>query len=135
MKLFALFILALTLVSFSFTKTISQENSVSNHSDTCFYQLHIPADLDHPETPFYDTLFIRDTSCKIQIVRLPSQGTETEYHLTGTINGKTYSRNAHFLYGKTSNSNLMDITDLPSGTYRMQLLACGNGGGFGLTIK
>lgn len=121
--------------AFSFSKIKTKIPSPIAPSDTCFYSINVPPDIDMPSTPHFDTTIVRNNSCKVHILKLQSWGTETEYNLSGTINGKTYSRNAHFFHGPGSGSNTMDITDLPAGDYGMYLLACGNGGGFGLRIK
>lgn len=136
MKLFLfIFIPFFAVFQFPFTKTGNPIPVTASVSDTCFYSIKVPPDIDMPSTPHFDTTIVRNTHCKIHILRLQSWGTETEYKLSGTVNGKTYSRNAHFFHGPGSGPNTMDITDLPAGDYGMSLLACGNGGGFGLTIK
>jgi hypothetical protein len=98
-------------------------------NDTCFYSINVPADMDMPSTPSFDTTIVRTTNCKIHLLKLPGWGTETEYKLSGN----NIVRSTHFSTG--SGPGLIDITDLVPGTYAMSLLACGNGGAFTVRIK
>lgn len=137
MKAFLLPLLFLPVFFFSLFSLHKPQQAIAQPvaSDTCFYELRVPADLDLPSTPLFDTTIVRSSNCKIHILKLQSWGTETEYRLTGTIKGKTYQRSAHFFHGETNGKSFIDITNLPAGNYGISLLACGNGGGFGLTIR
>ncbi len=101
-------------------------------SDTCFYLLKVPANLDVPTTPHFDTTIVKISNCSIHILRLPSWGTETEYTLTVKEGEKYKSRSAQFFSG---HYGMIDITNLPAGVYGMGLSACGNGGGFTIRIE
>jgi hypothetical protein len=50
--------------------------------DTCTYVLKVPADLDIPTTPHFDTTIVRNKEYGIHILKLPSWGTETNYTFT-----------------------------------------------------
>ena len=92
--------------------------------DTCFYLLKLPADMDIPTTPHFDTTIVRSSNCSVHVLRLGSWGTFSTYQLS-SIGTKLHSVNC-----SAGEPGIMDITDLPTGTYRMYLMACGNGGGF-----
>jgi hypothetical protein len=91
--------------------------------------------MDMPSTPYFDTTIVRSRNCKVHILKLQPWGTETENQLGATIGGKSYSRKAHFFMGPGGGDRFIDITNLPAGNYSGYLLACGNGGSFGLTIR
>ena len=98
--------------------------------DTCRYLLQVPADIDHPETPHFDTTIVRSNGCITHMLHFPAQGTETEY----ALQMDSVKRDLHFTFDEVKRQWL-DITDLPAGEYQVRLLACGNGGGFTLRIK
>ncbi len=104
-----------------------QEQMIKN-SDTCFYLLTVPPDMDMPKTSPFDTTIVRSANCNTHILRLQSWGTSTRY----TLVSSAYERSSSFLSGE---EGTMDITDLPPDSYYMSLSACGNGGGFNLSIK
>lgn len=135
----SLFLLPVLLIASHFfqseTQNIEPETIKAANSDTCFYSLRLPADLDVPSTPHFDTTIVRGKDCKVHILKLQSWGTETEYRISATIGGKNYSRNAHFFHSYPPQPQWIDITDLPAGKYSGYLTACGNGGSFGLEIK
>ncbi len=96
----------------------------------CRYELHIPLDLDFPETPHFDTTIVRTTTCVKHLLRLPPQGTETRY----IFRMDTVERDLHFGFDEDS-KQWLDISLMPAGEYHVRLLACGNGGSFTLHIK
>jgi hypothetical protein len=100
-------------------------------TDTCFYAINPGADLDVPGTPSWDTTIVRAENCQIQVLKLRSWGTETTYTMAGPENKKTVTRECHCFGG----SGIIDITDIPAGTYSFGLLACGNGGSFSVKIQ
>ena len=132
-----LFLFAI-LGSFSFgspEETITSDDS-NGSSDTCFYQLLLPPDLDMPETPYFDTTIVRNPGCKVHILRLQIWGTETAYTLYTNDSVHKPLRSAHFFCSyPPKGKREIDITGLPAGKYSMSLSACGNGGSFGLAIK
>lgn len=111
--------------------------SQSNKRDTCFYEIHVPPDIDMPKTPHFDTSIVRNNQCSTQILRLQSWGTETSYSLYSskdsilTKGAKPIRSCAFGVHQKGE----MDIGDLAKGTYTMWLVACGNGGFFTVRIK
>lgn len=98
--------------------------------DTCRYQLNVPADIDVPETPAFDTTIVRTVGCMHHLLRFPSWGTGTAYKITG--NG--IEREVGFMTDEEE-KQWFDITDLPSGRFTVNLFSCGNGGSFTLSIK
>lgn len=98
--------------------------------DTCRYMLKVPADIDLPETPAFDTTFVRTETCKYHLVHFPNWGTGTTYKISG--NG--VEREVGFVTDEAE-KQWLDITDLPVGSYNVNLLACGNGGSFTITVK
>jgi hypothetical protein len=105
-------------------------SGINYKKDTCFYTLKIPADLDIPTTPPFDTIIRRSKDCSIHLLELPSWGTVTDYTLSSP-EGK--ERSVHILGGRQKGK--IDITDLPAGKYQGYLLACGNGGPFTVEIE
>ena len=98
--------------------------------DTCRYLLSVPADIDVPETPAFDTTIVRTPSCKQHLLHFPSWGTGTSYKL----NGNGVEREVGFAMDEKE-KQWLDITDFPSGSYNVHLMACGNGGFFTLNIQ
>lgn len=103
------------------------------NADTCFYTIHVPADIDFPETPHFDTTIVRSLNCNKQFLRLPSWGTQTDYTISRDDSLIKIHRST--LFSMKQGQGLIDITDLPNGTYAMYLMACGNGGGFTIYLK
>lgn len=104
-------------------------------TDTCFYLIKVPPDLDVPGTPYFDTLIVRKEQCSVHALELPSWGTETSYvffpaDTAVKISGIHLS--THFFHGQ---HGIIDITSLPAGSYSVSLMACGNGGSFSVRIK
>lgn len=128
--------LFLLLIPFacSFSKKQSNIPADISKSDTCFYTINVPPDIDMPSTPYFDTTIVRSGNCKIHILNLQAWGTETEYDLSDST-GKAIAKAHFFMSDKASGNRQIDISNLPAGKYNMYLLACGNGGGFGLRIK
>lgn len=102
-------------------------------ADTCFYTINVPADIDVPTTPHFDTTIVRAENCKTQMLKLPEWGTQTTYILTRMDSVINIQKAVSFSAGQ--HYGMIDITDLPAGTYGMGLMACGNGGGFTLHLK
>jgi hypothetical protein len=102
-------------------------------ADTCFYTVNVPPNIDYPETPHYDTTIVRAENCKTQVLKLWGWGTQTDYTLTRNDSVIKVHRSVGFF--ASQRYGLIDITDLPNGTYEMGLLACGNGGGFTVRLK
>jgi hypothetical protein len=100
-------------------------------TDTCFYNINPGADLDVPGTPSWDTTIVRAENCQIQVLKMSSWGTETKYTMAGPENKNTITRECHCFGG----SGIIDITDIPAGTYSFGLSACGNGGSFTVKIQ
>lgn len=98
--------------------------------DTCRYAIKVPPDIDFPETPSYDTTIVRTPLCKHHLLHFPSWGTGTTYK----INGNGIEREVGFMTDEEE-KQWLDITDLPVGRYNVNLLACGNGGSFTLSIR
>ena len=99
----------------------------------CLYSLKIPADLDVPTTPHFDTTIVRSKACIHHVLILPSQGTETSYTISPAESSvKLEPMIVHFFHGSKGQ---LDITNLPAGKYSVSLMACGNGGGFTLSIR
>lgn len=63
-------------------------------------------------------------------LHFPAWGTGTTY----TISGNGLEREVGFTTGEKY-KQWLDISNLPAGEYHVNLLACGNGGGFMLRIK
>jgi hypothetical protein len=99
--------------------------------DTCYYSLRVPADMDHPETPPFDTTIVRLKGCTSHWLQFPAQGTGTTYRLQRD----TLVREVGFYMHDEGGRDWLDISTLPSGMYHVTLLACGNGGGFTLNIE
>jgi len=103
--------------------------------DTCYYSILIPADLDKPKTPYFDTTIVRG-NCKAQILLWPDCGTEANYVLfqgdSLTFNNKDAASTCHVLQGQQGK---MDITGLPADNYKLWLQADCNGGVFSIKIK
>jgi hypothetical protein len=62
---------------------IFQAGSVTNfhaESKTCFYALHVPADIDQKPTQF-DTVIVRSGTCQKHVIKLESWGTGTSYQI------------------------------------------------------
>ena len=102
-------------------------------TDTCFYTIHVPADIDVPGTPHFDTTIVRAINCKKQFLKLPEWGTQTTYTLTRMDSVVHVQREISFHFSQ--HYGMIDITDLPPGAYGMGLLACGNGGGFTIYLE
>jgi hypothetical protein len=102
-------------------------------SDTCFYTINVPPDIDFPETPHFDTTIERSINCRKQVLKLSGWGTQTGYTLTR--NDSVIHVNKSVSFTAMQRYGLIDITDLPAGIYAMGLTACGNGGGFTLRLK
>lgn len=98
--------------------------------DTCRYMLRIPADLDYPETPHFDTTIVRNSTCKSHLLHFPAWGTRSDYVLSG--NGVSDSLGFFF---EEEQLQWLDVSALPAGIYRVRLLACGNGGDFTVKIQ
>ncbi len=49
------------------------------NNDTCTQELHVPVDLDRPETDHRDAWLIRSAYCGTHFVRFPSVGPTTDY--------------------------------------------------------
>lgn len=126
-------VLVLLLVAGTMAGT-RERNAHSNVSDAppekCLYLVKLPADLDLPNTPHFDTTIVRSVGCKHHVLHFPGWGTGTTYKLDG--NG--VEREVGFTNGDKK-EQWMDITDLPTGSYSVKLWACGNGGNFTLRIK
>src|SRR5262245_62118402 len=101
-----------------------------NEGDACRYFLRVPPDLDVPGTPHFDTTIVRTHACAEQYLWFPSGGTETMY----IVRMDTIKRELHFFTGETE-KQWLDVAGLPSGTYAVSMMACGNGGGFTLRLK
>ena len=101
-----------------------------NEDDACRYFLRVPPDMDLPGTRHFDTTIVRTFACKEQYLWFPSGGTETSY----VVRMDTIERKLHFFMGETE-KQWLDVADLPSGTYNVGMMACGNGGGFTLRLK
>lgn len=99
--------------------------------DTCYYSLRVPPDMDHPETPPFDTTIVRRSGCISHWLQFPAQGTSTTYRLQRD----TIVREVGFYMHDESEAEWLDISTLPPGEYHVTLLACGNGGSFALNIK
>lgn len=99
-------------------------------TDTCEYRLQVPANLDLPSSPHFDTTIVRNAGCKHHLLYLPSWGTGSTYKLKG--NG--VEREVGFIT-EQEEKQWLDITDMPVGSYHVDLLACGNGGSFTLTVR
>jgi hypothetical protein len=97
--------------------------------DACRYFLRVPADMDIPDTPPFDTTIVRTTACREQLIWFPSGGTETKY----IVRKDTIERTLHFFNGQTE-KQWLNVADLPSGTYDVSMFACGNGGSFTLRL-
>ena len=133
MKIISVLLLPV-LFAFTFSENETPVQASFASSDTCYYTINVPPDIEIPSTPHFDTTIIRSGNCKVHILKLQSWGTETEYDLSDST-GKILAK-AHFsMLDKTSGKRQIDISNLPAGKYNMYLLACGNGGGFGLRIK
>lgn len=104
--------------------------SSSADGDACRYFLRVPADLDFPDTPHFDTTIVRTTACKEQLLWFPSGGTETKY----LVRMDTIERTLHFFSGQTE-KQWLDVSSLPSGTYTVSMFACSNGGSFTLRLS
>ena len=102
-------------------------------ADTCFYIVNVPPDIDFPETPHFDTTIVRADNCKTQVLKLWGWGTQTGYTLTRNDSVIKVYKSVSFWAGQPY--GIIDITNLPSGTYGMGLMACGNGGGFTIRLK
>lgn len=102
---------------------------VQTASDTCRYELRLPANMDMGER-WADTTIVRRPECSRHLLRLQAWGTQSNYSITG--NGMEMS--VGFMFGEPD-KQWMDITGLPVGEYKGWLLACGNGGGFTLRIE
>jgi len=98
--------------------------------DTCRYVLRVPADIDFPETPAFDTTIVRNAACQHHLLHFPSWGTGTTYK----ISGSSVEREVGSTFGEQE-KQWLNITDMPAGDYHVWLLACGNGGFFTLRIK
>ena len=85
---------------------------------------------DIPDAPRFDTTIVRSAGCKHHLLHFPSWGTGTTYKL----NGHGVEREVGFMTDNEE-KQWLDITDLPVGSYNVNLLACGNGGSFTLTVK
>lgn len=135
MKLPNLLFLSFTTICFSCAGTALAQHKPANN-DTCFYSIHIPADMDKPGTPHYDTTIVRKKGCKENAIRFDGWGFETNYVLspanTSSIKGFK-ERSAHFFMPQQNGA--IDITDLAEGIYSIHLMACGNGGFFTVRIK
>lgn len=135
MKLSDLLFLSVTAIGFVFSGTALAQNKSANN-DTCFYSIHIPADMDKPGKPHYDTTIVRKKDCKENTIRFDGWGFETNYVLspadTSSLKGFK-ERSAHFFMPQQNGA--IDITDLPEGIYSIHLMACGNGGFFTVRIK
>lgn len=114
------------------TSVIKSSESLRNVEDTCHYFLKLPADLDVPTTPPFDTTFYRKKECKTHILNLESWGTESSYSITSEDSSMKIEKNADFITGERG---VINITDLPAGKYIGRLMACGNGGSFRITLK
>ena len=98
--------------------------------DMCEYRLKVPPDLDISGAPRFDTTIVRSAGCKHHLLHFPSWGTGTTYKL----NGHGIEREVGFMTDNEE-KQWLDITDLPVGSYNVNLLACGNGGSFTITVK
>ena len=131
-----LHLLPFCLIIFILSGCGIKKNRIAETKDTCFYSLIVPPNLDLPESPSFDTTILRDGYCNIHILNLESWGTETEYILIprDTSDKKSF-RKCHFYHIDGPEKGTMDISSLDTGHYTMWLLACGNGGFFGLTLR
>jgi hypothetical protein len=127
-------LVSIIIVTGCFDNISPTENSESlNHvQDTCNYYLKLPADLDLPTTPPFDTTFYRKEECKTLILNVASWGTSSSYTLISEDSNLTIERTVHIYAGERG---CINITDLPKGTYIGRLMACGNGGSFRITLK
>lgn len=130
MRLFLFFSCALFFIA-SAKKTVAIP--CVETADTCFYTIHVPADIDFPQTPYFDTTIVRSINCKTQVLKLPGWGTGTTYILTRDDSVINVNKEISFLIPQRY--GMIDITTLPEGNYNMQLFACGNGGSFTLRLK
>lgn len=126
-------LICLLLSPFFFSKI--HESAISHvvKSDTCFYTINVPPDIDFPETPHFDTTIIRNTNCSKQFLKLPGWGTETKYSLMSMDSVIHIALEVSFTHDQRF--GLIDITGLPAGVYGMGLLACNNGGAFTIHLK
>jgi len=112
-------------------------NAAPIGGDTCRYTVHVPRDLDMPGTTSFDTLITRTGGCAVQLLHLPQQGMSTEYMIYSTDTVKasrtTKSWSVHY-FGDEAKNDWLDISAMPSGTYIVHLMACGNAGEFTLRI-
>src|SRR5688572_17627457 len=91
-----IFIGILIIAAACHDNTMASFNSEENRNytkDTCRYILNVPANIDMPSTPPFDTIIHRNKSCRVHILELPSWGTETSYTITSEAGDK---RSAHF---------------------------------------
>jgi hypothetical protein len=128
-----LFLFCVFALSFIISANKPAENSVIEIADTCFYTINVPPDIDFPETPHFDTTIVRAENCETQMLKLPRWGTQTDYTLMRNDSVIKVHKRVSFHAGKRY--GLIDITDLPAGTYGMGLTACGNGGSFTIRLK
>ena len=132
MKLLPL--LLFSFLAFAFSTEKKNSPAETSSSDTCFYTINVPPDIDIPSTPYFDTTIVRSGNCKVHILNLQSWGTETEYDLSDST-GKLIAKAHFFMSYPPKGNRQIDISNLPAGKYGMSLMACGNGGVFGLRIK
>jgi hypothetical protein len=127
--------LAIALFVFPIAKFRGSQ-AINIHSDgkTCFYELHVPADIDRKSTQF-DTVIVRSETCQKHVIRLESWGTETSYQIQPPDSSKSKEFKKYSSHFHHDNPGSIDITDLPAGIYSVQLLACQNGGMFTLRVK
>lgn len=133
MKFSAIMFIILSSVLYSCSSS-SLQTLQSSPFDTCFYFIAVPANLDVPGTPHFDTIISRTAGCRVHFLKLPSWGTETRY---GIIKRDTVPnvKESSSVVITNKQYGLIDITNISAGIYDAGLTACGNGGSFTIKIE
>lgn len=113
------------------------------NSDTCRYQVEVPADLDVPDTlgahpRNTDVWLMRSYYCGTHFAKFPMWGTFTGYIITGGPGSSvdTTGKNAELHFGADEEEHQwLDVSDWPPGDYTVSLMSCGNGGSFVLKLR
>lgn len=110
------------------------------NTETCRYEVDVPADLDVPDTlgRNTDVWLLRSAYCGTHLVKFPAWGTETAYRVVGGPGSgvDTTGKNAqlHFFMDQ-EDKQWLNVSGWPPGDYAVSLLACGNGGSFVLKLR
>jgi|GEM_PF-1652867 len=119
-------------------KAMEEERIIPQlNTDTCWQDVHVPADLDLPDTNYRDAWVIRSPYCGTHFARFPAWGTGTTYIITFIPylpDVKKDPVTIGFLSGEEA-LQWVDMSDWPVGDHSVSLFACGNGGTFTLKLR